>query len=267
MAFFYFILVEIYFRLKVKPNFWNGRAGKLRRALRARGVPDSSIPINPPSTDPKLDTLCRKNLLRTQNRWSQKSVTNPISLRMCNFSRPTNWSVTGLKITIFAPCAASPPQLLPAPRYGSTTASGKICHFLEKIKWVRFFFAHSPFLKSAALGNRPSQSFISSLAPEKNVTYFLKLLEDVNYYDSNVHFFFNVDFLQRWNFRRYFSQRWIFSTYKFSTMNFSTLNFSTLKVSGNDFSNVEFSTLDFSRQQNIFSGPEKSRSVDFLRQM
>ena len=33
--------------------------------------------INPPTTDPKLDTLCRKNLLRTPNRWSQKYVTNP----------------------------------------------------------------------------------------------------------------------------------------------------------------------------------------------
>ena len=42
--------------------------------------------INPPTTDPKLDTLCRKNLLRTPNRWSQKQVTNPISLRMLDFS-------------------------------------------------------------------------------------------------------------------------------------------------------------------------------------
>ena len=44
MAFFYFILVKISFRYFLKTNFWNVRAGKLRRALRARGVPDSSIP-------------------------------------------------------------------------------------------------------------------------------------------------------------------------------------------------------------------------------
>ena len=81
--------------------------------------------INPPTTDPKLDTLCRKNLLRTQNRWSQKSVTNPISVRMCNFSRPTNWSVTGLKNHDFRALRRLSPQLLPAPRYGSTPASGK----------------------------------------------------------------------------------------------------------------------------------------------
>ena len=46
MAFFYFILVEIYFRHLVKTIFWNVRAGKFTaRASRARcGVPDSSIP-------------------------------------------------------------------------------------------------------------------------------------------------------------------------------------------------------------------------------
>ena len=144
-----------------------GALGNLRRALRARGVPDSSIPINPPSTDPKLDTLCRKNLLRTPNRWSQKSVTNPISVRMCNFLRPTNWSVTRLKITIFAPCAASPPQLLPAPRYGSTPASGKIREKCVTFKMSGIFFRAMEFFKMAALGNRTSQSFQTSRAPEK----------------------------------------------------------------------------------------------------
>ena len=137
MAFFYFILVKIYFRYLLKTNFLNVRAGKLRRALRARGVPDSSIPINQPSTDPKLDTLCRKNLLRTQNRWSQKPVTNPISLRTCNFSRPTNWSVTGLKNHDFRALRRLSPQLLPAPRYGSTTASGKNVTYLYSPRPMR----------------------------------------------------------------------------------------------------------------------------------
>ena len=101
---------------------------------------------------------------------------------------------------------------------------------------------------------------------KKNVTYFSKRAERFELPTIPTLTFFNVDFLQRWNFRRYFSQRWIFSTYKlfdveifddeffnveisddtffnaesfqrikfstlnFSTLNFSTLNFSTLKV-------------------------------------
>ena len=112
--------------------------------------------INPPSTDPKLDTLCRKNLLRTQNRWSQKPVTNPISLRTCNFSRPTNWSVTGLKNHDFRALRRLSPQLLPAPRYGSTTASGKIREKCVTFKMSPIFFRAIAFFK---IGGAWKQTF------------------------------------------------------------------------------------------------------------
>ena len=85
---------------------------------------------------------------------------------------------------------------------------------LSLLKLAQFFFAQSHFSKSAALGNRPSQSFISSLAPEKNVNYFLKCAE-------------RCDLLrfQRWLFSTLtFFQRWLSSTLKFSTILFSTLN-------------------------------------------
>ena len=143
------------------------RAGKLRRALRARGVPDSSIPINPPSTDPKLDTLCRKicyepktggrkNLLRTQYPCERAIFRD----------RPIGRSRVS-KTTIFAPCAASPPSSSQLRATDQQERREKCREKCVTFKMSEIFFRAMEFFKLAALGNRTSQSFQTSRAPEK----------------------------------------------------------------------------------------------------
>ena len=134
--------------------------------------------INPPTTDPKLDTLCRKNLLRTPKPVVAKICHEPKMIPECAIFRDRLGNRPRVSKSRFSrlapPLPPSSSQLRATDQQQRREKFGKNVSLL---KLARFFFAHSPFLKSAALGNRPSQSFISSLAPEKNVTYFLKRAE------------------------------------------------------------------------------------------
>ena len=60
---FYFILVEIYFRHKMKPDFCKVRAGKFWRALRARAAKC------PPGTWLELSCVTRASLVISREFW------------------------------------------------------------------------------------------------------------------------------------------------------------------------------------------------------
>ena len=81
---FYFILVEIYFRHKMKPDFCKVRAGKFWRALRARAAKC------PPGTWLELSCVTRASLVLSREFWRCVFLNAFEGVTRSNFTVPKN---------------------------------------------------------------------------------------------------------------------------------------------------------------------------------
>ena len=130
--------------------------------------------INPPTTDPKLDTLCRKNLLRTPKPVVAKICHEPKMIPECAIFRDRLINRSRVsKTTIFAPCAASPPSSSRLRATDQHQRREKFWKNVSLLKRVRFFFAQSYFSKWRRWETELRNLFrLRGL--QKNVNYFSK---------------------------------------------------------------------------------------------